>query len=175
MSICLLFAISFKGGVADHGPDTRLIAALLAGAGLSFLIPFAAFALLKTMTRLSATDAAAVAAHFGSISIVTFVTGSSLVQAAGLVAEGYMVAVAVALEASAIISALHVASRPWRVRSIRPLDARGAGGPQRHGRRRLPDPARSADTLLEAAFTVVDRNIGVIGVTDAEVLRAERF
>ncbi len=31
------------------------------------------------------------------------------------------------------------------------------------------------DTLLEAAFTVVDRHIGVIGVTDAEVLRAERF
>jgi hypothetical protein len=31
------------------------------------------------------------------------------------------------------------------------------------------------DALLEAAFTVVDRHIGVIGVTDAEVLRAERF
>jgi hypothetical protein len=31
------------------------------------------------------------------------------------------------------------------------------------------------DLLLEAAFTVVERHIGVIGVTDAEVLRAERF
>jgi hypothetical protein len=31
------------------------------------------------------------------------------------------------------------------------------------------------DALLEAAFAVVDRHIGVIGVTDAEVLRAERF
>jgi len=31
------------------------------------------------------------------------------------------------------------------------------------------------DTLLAAAFTVVERHIGVIGVTDAEVLRAERF
>jgi len=113
MSIYLLFAIGFKGGVAvaDHGLDGRLVAALVAGLVLSFVIPFVAFAMLKSMTRLSATDAAAVAAHYGSISIVTFVTGSSVVQAAGLVAEGYMVAVAAAMEAPAIISALYLASR----------------------------------------------------------------
>ena len=113
MSIYLLFAIGFKGGVsvADHGLDARLIAALLAGVALSFAIPFVAFALLKGMTRLSVTDAAAVAAHYGSISIVTFVTGSSVVQAAGLQAEGYMVAVAAAMEAPAIISALYLATR----------------------------------------------------------------
>ena len=65
MSIYLLFSIGFKGGVsvADHGLDGRLVAALLAGVVLSFVIPFAAFALLKVMTRLSATDAAAVGAH----------------------------------------------------------------------------------------------------------------
>ena len=66
MSIYLLFAIGFKGGVAvaDNGLDARLIAALLAGVALSFVIPFVAFALLKAMTRLSATDAAAVEAAF---------------------------------------------------------------------------------------------------------------
>jgi uncharacterized protein len=113
MSIYLLFAIGFKGGVsvADHGLDGRLVAALVAGVVLSFVIPFVAFGMLKAMTRLSATDAAAVAAHYGSISIVTFVTGSSVVQAAGLEAEGYMVAVAAAMEAPAIISALYLASR----------------------------------------------------------------
>ncbi|MBA4324203.1 MAG: sodium-dependent bicarbonate transport family permease [Rhodobacter sp.] len=113
MSIYLLFAIGFKGGVAvaDHGLDATLIAALVAGLVLSFIIPFAAFALLKVMTRLSPTDAAAVAAHYGSISIVTFVTGSAVVQSAGLVAEGYMVAVAAAMEAPAIIAALYLVSR----------------------------------------------------------------
>jgi hypothetical protein len=113
MSIYLLFAIGFKGGVAvaDNGLDARLLAALAAGIALSFLIPFIAFALLRGMTRLSATDAAAVSAHYGSISIVTFVTGSSMVQAAGLQAEGYMVAVAAAMEAPAIVSALFLASR----------------------------------------------------------------
>lgn len=113
MSIYLLFAIGFKGGVAvaDHGLDARLVAALVAGVVLSFVIPFAAFGLLKVMTRLSATDAAAVSAHYGSISIVTFVTASSVLQQAGLAAEGYMVAVAAAMEAPAIISALYLASR----------------------------------------------------------------
>jgi len=113
MSIYLLFSIGFKGGVAvaDHGLDGRLIAALLAGVVLSFGIPFVAFGLMKIMTRLSVTDAAAVAAHYGSISIVTFVTATSVVQAAGLQAEGYMVAVAAAMEAPAIISALFLAQR----------------------------------------------------------------
>jgi hypothetical protein len=113
MSIYLLFSIGFKGGVAvaDHGLDARLMAALGMGVALSFVLPFVAFALLKGMTRLSATDAAAVAAHYGSISIVTFVTGVAVVQDAGLVAEGYMVAVAAAMEAPAIISALYLASR----------------------------------------------------------------
>jgi hypothetical protein len=35
--------------------------------------------------------------------------------------------------------------------------------------------AEKLDGLLEAAFGVVERHIGVIGVTDAQVLRAERF
>jgi len=35
--------------------------------------------------------------------------------------------------------------------------------------------AENLDTLLEAAFTVVERHIGVVSVTDCEVLRAERF
>ena len=73
MSLYLLFAIGFKGGVAvaDHGLDARLGAAIVAGVILSFLLPFVAFGLLRVMTRLSALDAAAVAAHYGSISVVT--------------------------------------------------------------------------------------------------------
>ncbi len=113
MSIYLLFAIGFKGGVAvaGHGFDNRLIAALLGGVVLSFALPFVAFALLRAMTRLSALDAAAVAAHYGSISIVTFVTATSVLQSQGMEFEGYMVAVAAAMEAPAIVSALWLATR----------------------------------------------------------------
>ncbi|HEV7274840.1 MAG TPA: sodium-dependent bicarbonate transport family permease [Devosiaceae bacterium] len=113
LSLYLLFAIGFKGGagVAAHGVDARLVAALLAGVALSLLLPFIAFMLLRLLTKLSVIDAAAVAGHYGSISIVTFVAASSLIASLGLQAEGYMVAVAAAMEAPAILSALWIAAR----------------------------------------------------------------
>ncbi|MEM7546340.1 MAG: sodium-dependent bicarbonate transport family permease [Pseudomonadota bacterium] len=113
LSIYLLFAIGFKGGVsvAAHGVDATLLASLAAGVVLSFVIPFIAFALLRLMTRLSVTDAAAVAGHYGSISIVTFVAGTTTLTSQGIDYEGYMVAVAAAMEAPAILSALWLVSR----------------------------------------------------------------
>lgn len=113
MSIYLLFAIGFKGGVAvsAHGVDTTLILSLLAGLILSFGLPLIAFALLRIMTGLTTTDAAAVAAHYGSISIVTFVAGTSVLEGRMISAEGYMVAVAAVMEAPAILSALWLVAR----------------------------------------------------------------
>ncbi len=113
LSIYLLFAIGFKGGasVASHGVDSTLLFSLLAGAVLSFLIPAIAFGLLRVMTKLSVTDAAAVAGHYGSISIVTFVAATSVATTAGLSPEGYMVAVAAVMEAPAILSALWIIAR----------------------------------------------------------------
>lgn len=112
ISIYLLFAIGFKGGVsvADHGIDGALAATLIAGLVLSALLPFIAFALLKVMTALDRTNAAVVAAHYGSISIVTFVAATSILQAQDVAAEGFMVAVAAAMEAPAIVSALWLIS-----------------------------------------------------------------
>ena len=113
LSLYLLFAIGFKGGaaVAKHGLDGQLLAALAGGVVLSFALPFVAFGLLRVLTRLSVVDAAAVAAHYGSISIVTFVTATSVLTAQGIAFEGYMVAVAAAMEAPAIVSALWLVSR----------------------------------------------------------------
>jgi hypothetical protein len=113
MSIYLLFAIGFKGGasVASHGVDATLLLAVGAGVILSFGLPLIAFALLKVMTNLSRTDAAAVAAHYGSISIVTFVAATSVLEGRMIDAEGYMVAVAAAMEAPAILSALWLVAR----------------------------------------------------------------
>ena len=110
MSIYLLLAIGFKGGVAvaDSGVTTQLIASLIAGAALSFVLPFIAFGLLRAMTRLDPVNAAAVAGHYGSISIVTAV---SLLEAKGIASEGYLVAVAAVMEVPAIMSALWLAAR----------------------------------------------------------------
>ena len=113
ISIYLLFAIGFKGGVAvsAHGIDQTLVLALLAGLVLSFALPLLAFALLRVMTGLSAVDAAAVAAHYGSISIVTFVAATSVLEGRMISPEGYMVAVAAVMEAPAILSALWLVAR----------------------------------------------------------------
>lgn len=113
LSIYLLFAIGFKGGVsvAAHGIDVKLGLTLLAGVVLSAGLPLIAFFLLQVMTQLSRLDAAAVAAHYGSISIVTFVAATSVLESSGIASEGYMVAVAAAMEAPAILSALWLISR----------------------------------------------------------------
>ena len=113
MSLYLLLAIGFKGGasLAAHGISADILRAIAVGIVLSFVIPFVAFVLLKVMTRLDAMNAAAVAGHYGSISIVTFVTATSLLELSGIAYDGYMVAVAAAMEVPAILSALWLASR----------------------------------------------------------------
>jgi len=113
MSIYLLFAIGFKGGaaVASNGLDATLVATLVAGFVLSAVLPFIAFVMLQVLTNLSRIDAAAVAGHYGSISIVTFVAATSVLEGRAISSEGYMVAVAAVMEAPAILSALWLVSR----------------------------------------------------------------
>lgn len=113
LSLYLMMSIGFRGGVevAHYGLSTTLAAALAAGIFLSFAIPFLAFALLRGFTRLSTIDAASVSAHYGSISAVTLVAVTSVLGQIGVPFEGYMIAVAAAMETPAILSALLLARR----------------------------------------------------------------
>jgi hypothetical protein len=113
MALYLMLAIGFKGGasMAAHGLEVRLAAAIVAGLVLSAALPMVAFAALRTTTALPAVDAAAIAAHYGSISIVTFLAAVQALTSAGIAYEGYMVAVAAAMETPAILVALWLARR----------------------------------------------------------------
>ncbi|MDP1555084.1 MAG: sodium-dependent bicarbonate transport family permease [Hyphomonas sp.] len=113
LAIYLMMSIGLKGGVEMSKSQLSWDIALVMASGiaLSFLLPVIAFALLRVTTRLDRTDAAAAAAHYGSISIVTFVAASQAVTASGLVASGYLVAVAALMEVPAIITALLLARR----------------------------------------------------------------
>ncbi len=113
MSIYLMAAIGLKGGVevSSSGITGDLVAAAAAGLMLSFLLPVIAFALLRQFGRLSQTDAGAVAAHYGSVSVVTFVTAKEILTGQGLGPAGYMVAVLALMETPAIISGLMLARR----------------------------------------------------------------
>ncbi|MFM2409982.1 MAG: hypothetical protein RL481_810, partial [Pseudomonadota bacterium] len=113
MSIYLMAAIGLKGGieVAESGLTIELAGAALAGLGLSFLLPFIAYALLTRMGGLNRTDAGAVAAHYGSVSVVTFVTAKEILTGQGFSPAGYMVAVLALMETPAIITGLWLARR----------------------------------------------------------------
>lgn len=112
ISIYLVMAIGFKGGAEmAASPLVAAALAIVAGIVLSAVLPFISFGALRVTSRLPRVDAAAIAAHYGSISIVTFIAASDAGMSMGLAAAGFMVAVAAAMEAPAIFSGLALAGR----------------------------------------------------------------
>ena len=108
LAIYLMMAIGLKGGVemAKNPITLEVGLVFLAGIVLSFLLPIVAFAILRLTTKLDRADAAATSAHYGSISIVTFVAATEAVKLSGLDSSGHIVAVAALMETPAIVSAL---------------------------------------------------------------------
>ena len=113
MSLYLMAAIGLKGGVevAKAGIGPELISALMAGFVLSASIPFLVAPVLSRFGRLDRTNAGAVAAHYGSVSVVTFVTASQVYGTSGFAIAGFMVAVLAMMETPAILSGLFLARR----------------------------------------------------------------
>lgn len=113
IALYLMMAIGLKGGVevAKQGLTTTLVLTILAGAVLSFALPFVAYSILRATSRLSTINAAAVAAHYGSISAVTLAVSIEVLGRAGLSFEGYMIAVAAVMETPAILAALLIVRR----------------------------------------------------------------
>ena len=113
MSLYLMAAIGLKGGVAvsKSGVNPTIALALLAGIGASFLLPLMAYGALRSFARLDQLNAGAVAAHYGSVSVVTFVTAVEIYELRGMPPGGYMVAVMAAMETPAILTGLLLARR----------------------------------------------------------------
>ncbi|MDE1466767.1 sodium-dependent bicarbonate transport family permease [Aurantiacibacter sp. D1-12] len=111
MSLYLMAAIGLKGGieVAESGLDGTVLAALAAGIGAGFIMPLYAYWILKGFGKLDRINAGAVAAHYGSISVVTFVTAIEIFELQGNPPEGYMVAVMATMESPAILAGLLLA------------------------------------------------------------------
>lgn len=114
LAIYLMMAIGFKGGVAiAETPEIngQIISAILAGIITGFVQPFIGYALLRFTTKLDSPTAAAVAAHYGSISMVTFVTAVSFLNSNQVVYAGYIVAILALMEAPAILTGLFIAHK----------------------------------------------------------------
>lgn len=103
ISLYLLFAIGFKGGQElSHSPfSVEIIAALVFGMALALIVPIYTFFVLKR--KMDTQNAGAIAATYGSVSAVTFVTAVSFLEAQSISFSGHMVAVMALMEAPAIV------------------------------------------------------------------------
>ncbi len=106
ISIYLLLSIGFKGGneLSHSHMDQEIFGSLFLGVFLACMIPVVAFFILKKKVNIK--NAGAIAASYGSVSAVTFVTAISFLDFEGVTFDGYMIAVMALMEAPAIIMAI---------------------------------------------------------------------
>lgn len=121
LSIYLLLAIGLKGGLElSRQPLAALAPEVLACMALGFVIPFVLYPVLRLL-RLAPADAAALGAHYGSVSVVTFAVASAALVRAGLPHEAHAALWVAVMEAPGLIAGILLARRAdggptqWRV------------------------------------------------------------
>lgn len=103
ISLYLMFSIGFKGGqeLAHSTLDSEIFWAFAIGILSSIIVPIYSFLILRK--RFGKYNAAAIAAAYGSISAVTFVTTVSFLELQKIEFDGFMVAVMASMEAPSIV------------------------------------------------------------------------
>jgi len=115
LSAFLLLAIGLKGGRSLAETDaTALVGPVLATVALGVLAAAVAFVVMRGVVRVGREDAAGLAAHYGSVSAVTFVVVLASVDAQGLAVEGYLAGLLAVLEVVGIIAGLAFAGGAGR-------------------------------------------------------------
>lgn len=106
ISIYLLFSIGFKGGqeLSHEAFSSEIALSMIFGIVIALLIPLYTFFILKR--KLNLFDSAAIAAAYGSVSAVTFVTAVSYLETQNIFLQGHMVAIMALMESPAIIAGL---------------------------------------------------------------------
>lgn len=103
IAIYLLISIGFKGGqeLSHSGFNNEVLLSLLLGIFLATLVPIASYFILRF--KFNVANAGAIAAAYGSVSAVTFVTATSFLDFEKIAFSGHMIAVMASMEAPAII------------------------------------------------------------------------
>jgi uncharacterized protein len=104
LSIYLLLAIGLKGGVelAKH-PIATVAPQALAVIAMGLMLPLLAYPVLRFLGKFNTFDSAAIAAHYGSVSVVTFAVGLAFVTKQGVAFEEYMPLFVALLEVPGIV------------------------------------------------------------------------
>jgi len=112
LTVYLLLGIGIKGGVALRAaPPGEVLGPVLATLVLGVVIPVLAFWVLRVGTRLGPVDRAAVSAHYGSTSLVTFTAATVFFTSSGVSYEGFVTTLLAVLEVPAIVIGLLLAGR----------------------------------------------------------------
>lgn len=121
LALVLLFAIGLKGGVAlsTSGLQADVLLIMTAALGAAVVVPLWSFFALRR--KLGASDAAALAATYGSVSAVTFMAAAGLLTSRGIPYSGHMVAALALMESPAIIIGVILARRFARSGGTAPL------------------------------------------------------
>ena len=111
LSLYLLMALGLKGGFALHKSGFTIEIGLALGLAifLAIIIPLLGYSLLRT--KLNNYDSAAIAATYGSVSAVTFITATQALDQAGISFGGHMAAAMALMESPAIILAILLANK----------------------------------------------------------------
>jgi hypothetical protein len=127
-SLYLLLAIGFRGGIelAHSGLGPTVLLTIGAAVLMSLLVPISSFLVLRT--RLDGYNAAAVAASYGSISAVTFITAQSFLTVLKVPFDGFMVAALALMESPAIVVGVLLAKL-----AVTPPAAEEAESPESRG------------------------------------------
>jgi len=103
LSIYLLFALGLKGGVElSQAPLGEIALPAVATIALGVVTPLVAYAVLRRLGRMRPVDAAAIAAHYGSVSAVTFIAAQTFVRSVGESPEPYLATLLALLESPGI-------------------------------------------------------------------------
>ena len=126
LSLYLLMALGLKGGfaLAKSGFNAEVAITLGAALGLAFLVPACGYLLLRRF--LNGFDAAAVAATYGSVSAVTFITAVQHLDNLGVAYGGHMAAAMALMESPAIVMAVVLANYVRKQAPTGPAPAQGS-------------------------------------------------
>ncbi|MCE2781526.1 sodium-dependent bicarbonate transport family permease [Limnohabitans sp.] len=145
LSLYLLMALGLKGGFAlsQSGLTANVGISLAAAVGLAIFIPLIGYTLLRRFV--SGFDAAAVAATYGSVSAVTFVTAVQFLENQDIAYGGHMAAAMALMESPAIILAV-VFANSLRQKATKGAVATADGVP-------APKTGVSVGKILHESFT----------------------
>lgn len=129
LSIYLLFALGLKGGVElSHTNFSKFLYPAMVTIGLGCFTPISAYLILRKVCRFNIADSAGIAAHYGSVSAVTFIAAQQFVSSMNHPAEGFMPTLLTLLEIPGIQIALAIGALLTARHSVQSKASHSAGG-----------------------------------------------